>query len=167
MSIARGGTVRHHRLLILNVPNLNMLGTREPTLYGADTLADVERITAQRAEELGYKTDFLQSNWEGALIDRLHEARGVSDGVVINPGAFTHTSVALRDALLASELLVAEVHISNVHKREAFRHHSYVSDIAEAVFVGAGIHGYVYGVEALHRALERRDASTDSEKEET
>jgi 3-dehydroquinate dehydratase II len=150
--------VRNRHLLILNGPNLNMLGTREPALYGGETLADVERITAQRAEELGYKTDFFQSNWEGALIDRLHEARGVSGGVVINPGAFTHTSVALRDALLASELLVAEVHITNVHKREPFRHHSYVSDIAEAVFVGAGIQGYVYGVEALHRALERRES---------
>ena len=150
--------MRHHRLLLLNGPNLNMLGTREPALYGADTLADVERIVAERAEQLGYTTDSLQSNWEGALIDRLHEARGTTDGVVINPGAFTHTSVALRDALLASELIVAEVHISNVHKREAFRHHSYVSDIAEAVFMGAGIQGYVHGVEALHRALDRREA---------
>jgi 3-dehydroquinate dehydratase-2 len=153
----RGATVRHYRLLVLNGPNLNLLGTREPTLYGSDSLADVERIVGSRAEELGYEIDFFQSNWEGALIDRLHEARGTTDGVVINPGAFTHTSIALRDALLASELLVAEVHISNVHRREAFRHHSYVSDIAEAVFVGAGIHGYVNAVEALHRALDRRD----------
>ncbi|WP_413098346.1 type II 3-dehydroquinate dehydratase [Streptomyces sp. Inha503] len=150
--------MRHGRLLILNGPNLNLLGTREPALYGSDTLADVERITAQRAAALGYKADFLQSNWEGALVDRLHEARGSADGVVINPGAFTHTSVALRDALLASELLIAEVHITNVHKREEFRHHSYVSDIAEAIFVGAGIQGYVYGVEALDRALVRKDA---------
>jgi 3-dehydroquinate dehydratase-2 len=149
--------VGHNRLLILNGPNLNMLGTREPALYGTDTLADVERIAAQRAKELGYETDFLQSNWEGALIYQLHEARGGTDGVVINPGAFTHTSVALRDALLASELLVAEVHISNVHKREPFRHHSYISDIAEAVFVGTGIHGYEYAIEALDRVLERRE----------
>jgi 3-dehydroquinate dehydratase-2 len=112
--------MRHGRLLIMNGPNLNMLGTREPGLYGADTLADVERIAGARAEELGYKADFFQSNWEGALIDRLHEARGSTDGVVLNPAAFTHTSVALRDALLAAELPVVEVHVSNVHKREEF-----------------------------------------------
>ncbi|GAB2846715.1 type II 3-dehydroquinate dehydratase [Lentzea nigeriaca] len=150
--------MRHGRLLIMNGPNLNLLGTREPGLYGVDTLADVERIAGGRAEELGYEADFFQSNWEGALIDRLHEARGGTDGVVLNPGAFTHTSVALRDALLATELPVVEVHISNVHKREEFRHRSYISDIAEAVIVGAGIRGYVYGVECLDRALRLHDA---------
>lgn len=150
--------MRHYRLLILNGPNLNLLGTREPDLYGTHTLADAEQLAAARAKELGYETDFLQSNWEGALIDRLHEARGATDGVVLNPGALTHTSVALRDALLASELLVAEVHLTNIHRREPFRHHSYVSDLAEAVIAGAGIHGYAYGVEVLHQALERRDA---------
>ncbi|WP_433754893.1 type II 3-dehydroquinate dehydratase [Nocardia sp. CA-135398] len=153
--------MRHGRLLIMNGPNLNLLGTRQPELYGTDTLADVERIAGGRAEELGYKADFFQSNSEGALIDRLHEARGSTDGVVLNPAAFTHTSVALRDALLAAELPVVEVHISNVHKREEFRHRSYVSDIAEAVIVGAGIRGYVYGIECLDRALqlhERRSA---------
>ena len=146
--------MRHGRLLIMNGPNLNLLGTREPALYGADTLADVERIAGARAAELGYQADFFQSNWEGALIDRLHEARGNTDGVVLNPAAFTHTSVALRDALLAAELPVVEVHISNVHKREEFRHRSYVSDIAEAVIVGAGIRGYVYGIECLDRVLQ-------------
>jgi 3-dehydroquinate dehydratase-2 len=150
--------MRHGRLLIMNGPNLNLLGTREPRLYGVDTLADVERIAGGRAEELGYEADFFQSNWEGALIDRLHEARGSTDGVVLNPGAFTHTSVALRDALLAAELPVVEVHISNVHKREEFRHRSYISDIAEAVIVGAGIRGYVYGIECLDRALQLHDA---------
>ena len=145
--------MRHGRLLVMNGPNLNLLGTREPGLYGADTLADVERIAGARAGELGYKADFFQSNWEGALIDRLHEARGSTDGVVLNPAALTHTSVALRDALLAAELPVVEVHISNVHKREEFRHRSYVSDIAEAVIAGAGIRGYVYGIECLDRAL--------------
>ena len=150
--------MRHHRLLIVNGPNLNLLGTREPDLYGTHTLADAEQLAADRAKDLGYETAFLQSNWEGALIDRLHEARGNTDGVVINPGAFTHTSIALRDALLAADLLVAEVHLTNIHRREPFRHRSYISDIAEAVFVGAGIHGYAYGVEALHRALKRRDA---------
>lgn len=149
--------MRHNRLLILNGPNLNMLGNREQTVYGSHTLADVERVAAERAEQLGYKTTFLQSNWEGALIDRLHQARNATDGVVINPGALTHTSIALRDALVASELLVVEVHISNIHQREAFRGHSYVSDIAESIIIGAGIQGYAYGVEALHRAIERRD----------
>jgi 3-dehydroquinate dehydratase II len=152
--------MRHDRLLIMNGANLNMLGTREPGLYGADTLADIERIAGARAEELGYKADFFQSNWEGALIDRLHQARGSTDGVVLNPAAFTHTSVALRDALLAAELPVVEVHISNVHKREEFRHRSYVSDIAEAVIVGAGIQGYVYGIECLDRALQLHEAGS-------
>ncbi|WP_206792586.1 type II 3-dehydroquinate dehydratase [Amycolatopsis sp. MtRt-6] len=113
--------MRHGRLLIMNGPNLNLLGTREPELYGAGTLADVERIAGGRAAELGYEADFFQSNWEGAL--------------------------------LAAELPVAEVHISNVHKREEFRHRSYISDIAEAVIAGAGIRGYVYGIECLDRAL--------------
>ncbi|MFJ6573328.1 type II 3-dehydroquinate dehydratase [Streptomyces sp. NPDC091292] len=144
------------RLLVLNGTNLNMLGTREPNLYGSDTLADVERLVSERAAELGCSVEFFQSNHEGVLIDKLHASRGMADGVIVNAGALTHTSVALRDALLAAELPIAEVHITNVHKREAFRHHSYISDIAEAVVVGAGVHGYVYGLEILHRAWNRR-----------
>ncbi|MFZ3566686.1 type II 3-dehydroquinate dehydratase [Streptomyces sp. BH097] len=148
-------TEPHRRILVLNGPNLNLLGTREPDLYGAESLADVEKLVRARAEETGYRADFFQSNHEGALIDRLHDERGHSDGVVINPGGLTHVSVALRDAFLATQTPLAEVHVSNVHKREPFRHHSYFSDIAEAVFIGAGIHGYVHGFDALRRSAER------------
>ncbi|NQX11054.1 type II 3-dehydroquinate dehydratase [Microbacteriaceae bacterium VKM Ac-2855] len=140
-------------ILVVNGPNLNLLGTREPTLYGSDTLADVERIVSARATALGRPVEFFQSNSEGAIIDRIHAARGVAAGVVINAGAYTHTSVAIRDALLAAELPLVEVHISNVHKREPFRHHSYLSDIAISVIVGAGVTGYVYGLEVLDRSL--------------
>lgn len=140
-------------ILVVNGPNLNLLGTREPALYGSDTLADVERVVSARAEELGHEVEFFQSNSEGAIVDRIHAARGVAAGVVINAGAYTHTSVAIRDALLATELPLVEVHVSNVHKREPFRHHSYLSDIAIAVIVGAGIAGYVYGLDVLDRNL--------------
>ncbi|NQX27132.1 type II 3-dehydroquinate dehydratase [Microbacteriaceae bacterium VKM Ac-2854] len=140
-------------ILVVNGPNLNLLGTREPALYGSDTLADVERVVSARAAALGREVEFFQSNHEGAIIDRLHAARGVAAGVVINAGAYTHTSVAIRDALLAVELPLVEVHVSNVHKREPFRQHSYLSDIAIAVIVGAGVAGYVYGLEVLDRTL--------------
>ncbi|MGX1667981.1 type II 3-dehydroquinate dehydratase [Streptomyces sp. NPDC055400] len=144
----------HRRIVVLNGPNLNLLGTREPDLYGAESLADVEKLVRARADEVGYQVDFFQSNHEGALIDRLHDERGRNDGVVINPGGLTHVSVALRDAFLATRTPLAEVHVSNVHTREPFRHHSYFSDIAVAVFVGAGIHGYVHGFDALRRVVE-------------
>lgn len=137
------------RILVLNGPNLNMLGTREPQHYGRDTLADVDALVAARAADLGYAVDTLQSNHEGVLIDRLHAARGVNVGLVINPGGLTHTSVALRDAITASELPTVEVHVSNVHAREEFRRHSYVSAIAVAVIAGAGIAGYGFGIEIL------------------
>lgn len=142
-------------ILVVNGPNLNLLGTREPALYGSETLADVERLVAARAAELGRPVEFFQSNSEGALIDRIQTARGVAAGVVINAGAYTHTSIAIRDALLASELPLVEVHVSNVHKREEFRHVSYLSDIAIAVIVGAGVAGYVYGFEVLEQTLAR------------
>jgi len=143
--------VRPRRLLLVNGPNLNLLGTREPDIYGSATLADVEKLTRRTAADLGYEVTAIQSNHEGVLIDAIHDARPTCAGIVINAGALTHTSVALRDALVAAELLVAEVHISNVHKREEFRHHSYISGIAEVVIVGAGIHGYAYAVEHLIR----------------
>ena len=130
------------RVTVLNGPNLNLLGKRQPEIYGRETLADVERDCATLAAELGVEVVFLQSNWEGQIIDWIHEARGTSAGIVINPGAFTHTSVAIFDALNAFEGVVIEVHISNVHKRESFRHHSYVSLRANGIIVGCGVQGY-------------------------
>lgn len=131
------------KVLLLNGPNLNLLGTREPHIYGADTLADVEQRFKSEAESLGVEADAFQSNHEGALIDRIHAARG--DGttaIVINPGGLTHTSVALRDALSGVAIPLVEVHISNVHRREEFRHHSYISGIADGVIAGLGVQGY-------------------------
>jgi 3-dehydroquinate dehydratase-2 len=130
------------RVTFLNGPNLNLLGKRQPEIYGRETLSDVERDCAALAAELGIEVVFLQSNWEGQIIDWIHEARGTSTGTVINPGAFTHTSVAILDALNAFEGVVIEVHISNVHKRESFRHHSYVSLRADGIIVGCGTQGY-------------------------
>ncbi len=127
------------KILVLNGPNLNLLGTREPEIYGADTLADVE--ASCRALGLA-DLEFRQSNHEGQLVDWIQEARGNADGIVINPGAYSHTSVAILDALNAFEGRVVEVHVSNIHKREAFRHHSYVSARADAVIAGLGVEGY-------------------------
>jgi 3-dehydroquinate dehydratase-2 len=142
------------RLLLLNGPNLNLLGTREPAVYGRETLADVERLVADRAEELGFEVHAVQSNHEGVLIDEVHAARGTCAGIVVNPGGLSHTSVSLRDALTAAELPVVEVHLSNIHAREEFRHHSYVSGIAAAVVCGAGVHGYTFAVEHLARLVD-------------
>ncbi len=129
-------------VLILNGPNLNLLGLRQPEIYGRETLADVERDCAALAAELGLGTRLLQSNHEGQIVDWIHEARQSAQGIVINPGAFTHTSVAILDALHAFDGPVIEVHISNVHRRESFRHHSYVSLRADGVIVGCGTEGY-------------------------
>lgn len=129
-------------ILILNGPNLNLLGQRQPEIYGADTLDDVARDCAALGETLGLATDLRQSNHEGVLIDWIHEARTTTAGIIINPGAFTHTSVAILDALNAYDPPVLEVHISNVHKRESFRHVSYVSLRAEGVIAGFGVEGY-------------------------
>ncbi len=137
------------KILLVNGPNLNLLGTREPEVYGATTLAQVESMCRDEAASLGHELVAFQSNHEGALIDRLHAAR--SEGVtfvVINPGAFTHTSVALRDALAGVAIPFIEVHISNVHRREPFRHHSYLSDIAAGVIVGLGTQGYTLAIRA-------------------
>jgi 3-dehydroquinate dehydratase-2 len=128
-------------IYILNGPNLNLLGKRQPEIYGYDTLADVEANCRALLPE-GYGLEMLQSNWEGQIIDWIHEAREKACGIAINPGAFTHTSVAILDALNAFEGPVIEVHISNVHKRESFRHHSYVSLRADGVIAGLGIEGY-------------------------
>ena len=132
-----------NKILILNGPNLNLLGTREPQVYGHTTLADVEAQMAKLATERGVDAECFQSNHEGALIDRIHAARTHGVGyIMINPGGLTHTSVALRDALAGVAIPFIEVHISNVHKREEFRHHSYLSGIAEAVLCGFGTSGY-------------------------
>ena len=140
--------------LVLHGPNLNLLGTREPHIYGADTLADVERHFAAEAVRLGTTAACFQSNHEGHLIDRIHAARlDGTRGIVINPGGLTHTSVALRDALAGVALPVVEVHISNVHKREEFRHHSYISGIADGVIAGLGIQGYEMALHYLVRKL--------------
>ncbi|GAB3053035.1 type II 3-dehydroquinate dehydratase [Sediminivirga luteola] len=136
-------------ILVLNGPNLNLLGTREPEVYGSQTLADIEALVRRRAEELGVGVGFFQSNWEGALVDELHKARGEYQGVVINPAGLTHTSVVLHDALKAIDLPVVEVHLSNPHAREEFRHRSFVSPLATAVIAGAGARGYEFAVELL------------------
>ncbi|MFQ8432831.1 type II 3-dehydroquinate dehydratase [Amaricoccus sp. W119] len=131
---------------VLNGPNLNLLGKRQPHIYGHETLADVERDCVALANEIGLSVRFLQSNWEGQVVDWIHEAREDATGIVINPGAFTHTSVAILDALNAFEGTVIEVHISNVHKRESFRHHSYISLRADGIVVGCGTLGYQLGL---------------------
>lgn len=142
------------RILVANGPNLNLLGTREPGVYGAATLADVETLCTQTGQRLGLEIDVMQSNHEGALVDAIQAARGTAQGIVINPAAYTHTSVAIADALRAVELPVVEVHISNVHAREEFRKHSYVSAVAAAVIAGAGLEGYRYAIEHLASLLE-------------
>ncbi|ALE07268.1 3-dehydroquinate dehydratase [Arthrobacter sp. ERGS1:01] len=140
-------------LLVLNGPNLNLLGTREPAIYGSATLDDVANLTIAAAQAAGFSAECIQSNHEGDLIDAIHAARGTAVGIIINAGAYTHTSVAIRDALVAAELPAVEVHISNVHKREEFRHHSYLSGVCDAVIVGAGIHGYELAVSYLDKVL--------------
>lgn len=136
-------------LLVLNGPNLNLLGLRQPQVYGKATLADVEALCREAAGRLGLAIDFRQSNHEGVLIDWIHEARGTHHGIVLNAGAFTHTSVAIMDAIASVELPVAEVHLSNIHRREEFRHLSYVSKVALGMICGFGPHGYVLAIEAL------------------
>ena len=136
-------------ILVVNGPNLNLLGLRQPDIYGHDTLADAEKLARDAAEAAGYDLDFFQSNWEGAIIDRLHEGRGVASGVIVNPAGLTSVSIPLLDTLLAVALPVVEVHVSNIHRREEFRHFSYTSTMAEAVIAGCGIAGYRYAVDFL------------------
>jgi 3-dehydroquinate dehydratase-2 len=133
-------------VVVLNGPNLNLLGEREPEVYGSETLADVEALCAKAVAEVGLALDFRQSNHEGVLVDAIHEVRSSAAGIVINAGALTHTSISLRDALSAVSVPVIEVHISNVHAREAFRHHSYLSAVADGVIVGCGTQGYALAV---------------------
>ncbi|SBS75095.1 type II 3-dehydroquinate dehydratase [uncultured Microbacterium sp.] len=137
------------RLLLVNGPNLNLLGMREPEIYGRDTLADVERLVSETAGARGFEVRAVQSNHEGVLIDAIHAAREDCAGIVINPGGLTHTSVVLRDALSGVALPVAEVHISNVYEREAFRHHSFVADVAAVHVIGEGVPGYARATQLL------------------
>ncbi len=137
------------RILVVHGPNLNLLGKREPDFYGTRSLADIDADLATQAKELGIEIESFQSNHEGELIDRIQEAMGHATGILINPGGFTHSSVALRDALVATGLPVVEVHLSNVYARESFRKHSYVSPIAVGVISGLGAQGYRFGLEAL------------------
>lgn len=130
-----------------------MLGVRQPEIYGRATLGDIEALCREKAEELGVQVDFRQSNDEGELVEWIQEARDNADGIIINGAAYTHTSIAILDALKLSELPVIEVHISNIHQREAFRHHSYISLAATGVIVGLGPAGYVYALDALAAML--------------
>ena len=139
--------------LILNGPNLNLLGQRQPEVYGATTLADIERLCEAKADALGLTIEFAQSNDEGVMIDLIHKARGHHDGIVLNAGAYTHTSVALMDAISSVALPVIELHLSNIHAREEFRHTSYIAKVALGVICGFGASGYPMAIEALHEAL--------------
>jgi 3-dehydroquinate dehydratase II len=141
-------------VFVLNGPNLNLLGKRQPHIYGYETLGDVEVECRRTAEELALEIVFRQSNREYEIIDWIHEARERAGGIVINPAAFTHTSVAILDALSACDIPIIEVHISNVHKREAFRHHSYVSTVASGVIAGFGTQGYPLALQRLARLID-------------
>ena len=140
-------------ILILNGPNLNLLGTRQPEVYGATTLADVDALCRAHADRLGLKIGFEQSNHEGAMIDHIHAAKGNHAGIILNAGAYTHTSIALMDAISSVELPVVEVHLSNIHAREAYRHKSYIAPVAVGQICGFGAQGYVLALDALKAHL--------------
>ena len=140
-------------VLILNGPNLNLLGTRQPEVYGKTTLADVEALCAEETARLGLEMEFAQSNHEGSLIDLIHAARGQHAGIILNAGAYTHTSIALMDAIASVELPVVEVHLSNIHARESFLHTSYIAPVALGQICGFGVHGYVLAIQALQRHI--------------
>lgn len=146
-----------HTILILNGPNLNMLGTREPEIYGHRTLADIEAMCAAKAATLGLTVEFRQSNSEAELVDWAQGSRGVMSGLIVNAGGLTHTSVALLDALLASDLPVVEVHLSNIHRREDFRQQSYVAKAAQGMICGFGAQGYELALEAMAQLIEQAD----------
>lgn len=148
-------------VLVLNGPNLNLLGTREPQVYGAQTLADVQALCERAAEVHNLRLDFRQSNHEGELVDWIHEAgraqtAGMLAGVILNAGAYTHTSIALHDAIKGAGVTLIELHISNVHAREAFRHHSYIAPVAKAVMAGFGVNGYALAIAGLAQLAEQR-----------
>jgi len=151
-------------VLILNGPNLNMLGTRDPEIYGHETLADVEQACRARAIRLGLDPTFVQSNGEGELCSAIQAARGRYAAIVLNAGAYTHTSIAIMDALAAAEVPTYEVHISNIHRRERFRHHSYVARVAVGSIIGLGTFGYELALEAIAQRLDRAAAAVASRR---
>ncbi len=140
------------RILVLNGPNLNLLGRREPEIYGRETLADIELLLGNRAEELGVELECMQSNSEGDLVTAI-QAHAGWDGLILNAAGYTHTSVAIADAIQATQIVTIEVHLSNIYKREAFRHHSYIAPVAWGQISGLGYHGYLAALDALHRRL--------------
>ncbi len=144
-----------NRVLVLHGPNLNLLGLREPGIYGSLTLAEINRALEEEAKKLQAKVFPLQSNHEGVLVDAIHEALGQHEGILINPGAYTHTSVALRDAIAAVNLPTVEVHLSNIHRREEFRHHSYIAPVAIGQISGFGAQSYLLGLQALVHHLRK------------
>lgn len=143
-------------ILVLNGPNLNLLGTRQPEIYGSTTLADIEAMCHATAKTLGVSIRFEQSNVEGAMVDMIHAARGTQDGIILNAGAYTHTSVALMDAVSSVGIPTIELHLSNIHAREEFRHTSYIAKVALGVICGFGAHGYVLALEAMAQHLKAR-----------
>jgi len=149
------GLVMAKTVLVINGPNLNMLGTREPEIYGSTTLEDIEKMTRTHAKELGVEVDFFQSNLEGEMVDAIQSTRGHFDGIILNAAAYTHTSIALMDALKATGVPTIEVHLSNIFTREPFRHHSYISPAAAGVICGFGAKGYVLALDALCDIFEK------------
>lgn len=141
------------RILVIHGPNLNLLGRREPEIYGSETLDDINEALHRKAEELGVELRIVQSNYEGEIVTAIGEAMDWADGIIINPAAYTHTSVAIRDAIAATGLPAIEVHISNVFKREPFRHHSYISPVATGVITGLGFHGYLLALDAIVKLI--------------
>ena len=137
------------KILLINGPNLNLLGMREPETYGHQTLADVESLCREHASGKGMELDAFQSNHEGVIVDKIQEARGQYTHIVMNPGAYTHTSIAIRDAIIGTEAQVWEIHISNIYEREEFRHHSYISDVAQGVIAGKGVPGYIEAIDQI------------------
>jgi 3-dehydroquinate dehydratase II len=144
-------------IMIINGPNLNLLGVRQPEIYGTETLGDIEAACQERAATLDVEIDFRQSNFEGEIVNTIHEARSNHDAIIINAAGYTHTSVAILDALRASDLPVVEVHLSNIHSRESFRHHSYVSLAATGLICGFGSHGYLLALDAVVRLVAEKE----------
>jgi 3-dehydroquinate dehydratase II len=153
-----------YSILVLHGPNLNLLGKREPGVYGSTTLAEINRIIERESQALGVNVSFLQSNHEGALVDVIHDAMDKHQGILINPAAYTHTSVAIRDAIAAVDIPTVEVHLSNIHRREAFRQHSYIAPIAIGQISGFGAESYRLGLQALVNYLQQREAPSASER---